>query len=388
MSNAQHHDPVRFATSLSAKLATRSRHVCVFLGAGLGKTAGLPDVDELQDKIVADLDEQDRSIFVLQLRGRNLEAALSRLRRIAALLTGNETVDGLTATEAKRLDAAVCSRIVQLLGLEQADLSTAVLLAEWAAHTNYRAPLEFFTVNYDLLLETAFDRVRVPYFDGFLGTLEAGFHTELVEDFADHTAESMPAFLVRLWKLHGSVNWSWDNNRTIVRLGQPVSTGLAAAIYPSDAKYEESQRVPFVVLQDRLRRSLNQAETLLLITGYSFGDEHLNEQIFAAAKRRERSEFVAFCFSRIPDALAERAEVTPNLQVVSGNEAILGGIRAAWRETQDAPVDVWSKNEFRLSDLRNLARYLARSTAPEHLTGIVADAVTKVDRNPLDEHDD
>ena len=208
--------------------------------------------------------------------------------------------------------------------------------------------------------------MRVPYFDGFVGTLKARFHTELVEGLPGSDAESIPAFFVRLWKLHGSVNWAYEDDRQIVRLGQSVPEGLAAAIYPSDAKYEESRRVPFVVLQDRLRQALHQPETLMLIAGYSFGDDHLNEHIFDAATRRQRSEFVAFCFSEIPEVLAERAATTPNLQVVSGHEAILGSVRANWKEPEDAPADIWDDGQFALRDFCNLTKYLARSAVPEH----------------------
>ena len=54
-------------------------------------------------------------------------------------------------------------------------------LAAWAVRADYNLPLELFTVNYDLLIETALERRRVPYFDGFIGSLQARFHTELVE---------------------------------------------------------------------------------------------------------------------------------------------------------------------------------------------------------------
>ena len=223
-------------------------------------------------------------------------------------------------------------------------------------------------MNYDLLLETALESMSVPYFDGFTGTLRAKFHAELVEGVPEIDAESVPAFFVRLWKLHGSVNWVWDDDRQVVRLGQPVEEGLPAAIYPSDTKYEESQRVPFVVLQDRLRRALYHPETLMLISGYSFGDDHLNEQIFNAATRRQRSEFVAFCYEKIPDVLAEHAKITPNLQVVSNREAILGGIHSNWQKpaADNAPVIIWDSEEFALCNFRNLAKYLALGTVGEY----------------------
>ena len=238
-------------------------------------------------------------------------------------------------------------------------------LAAWVARADYRLLVELFTVNYNVLIETALEQLRVPYFDGFVGSLRARFQTELVEAASGAGQDLVPRFFARLWKLHGSVNWAWEEGREIVRLGQPVTEGLAAAIYPSDTKYEESRRVPFVVLQDRLRRALQQPETLVLISGYRFGDDHLNEMIFAAAARHERSEFVAFCYSEIPDALAERAAVAPNIQAVTGDEAFLGGVRGAWKAPEDPPPDLWVDGKFGLRDFRHLGGYLARSATRE-----------------------
>ncbi|MPZ32041.1 MAG: SIR2 family protein [Rhodospirillales bacterium] len=378
------HDPLRFATELSAKLATRSRHVCVFLGAGAARACGLPDISQLRDRVLARLEADERAALTTQLTGRNLEEALSRLRRIAALVAGDQTVDGLTGDQAKALDAVVCQAIVKELDIAGADLAPVCRLAAWVAHAGYRLPIEIFTVNYDLLLETALERLRVLYFDGFVGTLRARFHIELVENVPGLDAESVPAFFVRLWKLHGSVNWAWQDDQQIVRLGQPVAEGAAAAIYPSDAKYEESRRVPFVVLQDRLRRALHQPETLVLIAGYSFNDAHLNELLFDAAARRERSEFIVFCYSAIPEVLANRAGTIPNLQVVSGEDAILGGVRGTWKVPEDAPPGLWEEGRLALRDFGKLAAYLARSAAREPetdqlLKGLIKEAVARDD---------
>lgn len=363
------HDPLRFSAELSAKLASRSRHVCMFLGAGASKACGLPDIAQLKVRVLDALDEPDQQALLMTMNGRTLEEALSRLRRIAGLVTGTETVDGLTCESAKRLDATLCKGIVKELDLSSADITPAWRLAAWAKRSGYRLPLEFFTVNYDLILETAFERMSVPYFDGFIGSLSARFYTELVEGEANSGAATVPSFFVRLWKLHGSVNWQWNKDRQVVRLGAPVSEGQAAAIYPSDLKYDESRRVPFVVLQDRFRRALNQTETLVLISGYAFGDDHLNEMIFEAASRRERSEFVAFCFGEIPESLAERAMITPNLQVVAATDAILGGVRADWKApTDDVDEDLWHDGNFALRDFAKLAKYLSRSTATDMST--------------------
>jgi hypothetical protein len=237
--------------------------------------------------------------------------------------------------------------------------------ATWAARAHYAYPLEVFTVNYDLLIETALDSTRVPYFDGFLGTLQALFYPELVDSASIPGAAEIPSYFVRLWKMHGSVNWTTAIDNRTVRLGSPVLHPLPAAIYPSDAKYDESRRMPFVVLQDRFRRALNQPETLLLVAGYSFADKHLNELIFDAAMRRPRSEFVVVCFATIPDLLAEKAVILPNLQVVAPTEAIIGSQRAAWQPPEGDAGSIWIDGRFILGDFSHLAKYLAQIASEE-----------------------
>lgn len=359
------HDVLKFSTSLSAKLATRSRHVCAFLGAGAASACGLPDVAQLQERVLAALNGENKAAFAKQLEGRNLEQALSRLRRMSALLVGDQTLDNLTNARATALDAAVCQEIVKQLDLASANLVPMYHFAAWLARADYHLPVEVFTVNYDLLVETALEKLGAPYFDGFSGTMRARFQTELVEAAPGADRAWVPAFFVRLWKLHGSVNWMYEADDRIVRLGAPVVQGSPAAIYPSDAKYEESRRVPFVVLQDRLRRALHQSETLTIISGYSFGDAHLNELILEAASRRERSEFVVLCYSDIPEVLAQKATSTPNVQIASPKEAIIGGVRGSWKAPEGTPTGIWNDEKFALCDFQHLATYLARSAMRE-----------------------
>lgn len=378
------HDVLRFANALNEKLASRSRHVCLFLGAGASRSCGLPDVKGLEQHLHTTLEGDQLGAFERLMTDRSLEQVLSRLRRIAALLEASaEVVDGLTAQTANDLDIEMCRQIVEKLGIQDADLAPMIRLAAWAARADYHHPLEIFTVNYDLLVETALESLGVPYFDGFVGALRALFRSDLVEATPSEASSGLPAFMVRLWKLHGSVHWSWNTEAhpSVVRLGAPVPDSQPAAIYPSDAKYDESRRVPFVVLQDRLRRALNEPETLMLLSGYAFGDEHLNELIFDAARRRPRSEFIAFCYSTIPATLAATAAVTPNLQVISPSEAILGGLRAGWSGGDQAPDDLWDDGTCQLGNFSQLSRFLARSSPPraeleERLTELLAKAVT------------
>lgn len=380
------HNVANFAGGLSAKLATRSRHVCTFFGAGTSKACGLPDVALLTTSILAGLNGWQLASFERITASRSLEQALSRLRRIQAVVEGDDVVDGLTKDQAQELDLAICQLIIEKLSAVEAEMKPVNNLAAWVARAHYLRPLELFTVNYDCVLETALEAKGVPYFDGFVGTWKARFRTDMVEATPTDLSVLMPPFFARLWKLHGSVNWTWDQTHPageVLRLGSAVPENQVAAIFPSDAKYEESRRMPFVVLQDRLRRALNEPETLFLVSGYSWADEHLNELFFDAAARRPRSEFIAFCFSEIPVNLAEKAMQTPNLQVITQREAIIGGLRAPWEgpaagESGTLPEDIWDGTTCGLGDFRNLASFLARSSSDSSLDrqrGAVGDSV-------------
>src|ERR1700753_1066595 len=96
------HSSSRFVTNLGAKLATKSRHICLFFGAGAAKACGLPDVWSLQNGVLASLEEPYRALFEKQLSRRSLEQALGRIRRIAALLKDSDadvakpSIDGLS----------------------------------------------------------------------------------------------------------------------------------------------------------------------------------------------------------------------------------------------------------------------------------------------------
>lgn len=360
------HDIAAYAAGLSARLAARSRHVVTFLGAGASRSCGLPDVQMLQTNVAGQLTGSQKAAFDTLAKNRNLEQVLSRIRRIAAVVDGDDSVDGLKADEARLLDTRLCELIVGELGGEASNGAPALKFGAWASRAAYTRPVEIFTVNYDLLIERGLEEWGTPYFDGFVGNLEGRFRSDLVEEPSEST-DGIPSHFVRLWKLHGSLNWAWQKrgaHSEVVRLGTEVSVGELAAIYPSDEKYEESRRVPFVVLQDRLRRSLNELETLALVNGYSWADEHINAIFFEAATRRPRSEIIAFCFDAIPAQLAEHAALTPNLQVIAKKEAILGGVRAPWKSpAATLPADIWANGEATLGDFACLASYLARATS-------------------------
>ena len=362
------HDPAVLAQDLANKLGSRARHVCMLIGAGASCAAGLPLLADLENEVRAGIDPGSVSLLEVQLDGRNLEAVLSRLRRIKGFLEEGETFGGLTRTSADALDNEICKTIMAVIEEAEPEVDCFERLSSWAGRMDYERPLELFTTNYDLLIEKGLEKVGVPYFDGFIGTHRAPLMAELVEPRDAPTRWALPAGFVRVWKLHGSTNWRVLNSSpsTIVRVGSSGGDE-SLAIYPSDEKYDESRRVPFVVFMDRFRRALVEPETITITTGYSFNDDHLNEILFDAAARHPRCEVLALCFDEIPCDLADKASNTRNLVVLGKSEAIVNGHRAPWEHPQDIP-GVYQSGEFLLCDFRHLTSFLTLKVEPSDET--------------------
>ena len=73
------HNPQVFATNLGSKLATRSRHVCMFIGAGVARACGLPDVADLQEHVKSALIDKDREAFERLVTQLKYETRYKRL---------------------------------------------------------------------------------------------------------------------------------------------------------------------------------------------------------------------------------------------------------------------------------------------------------------------
>ena len=369
---APKHELLTVIGELSAKLAARSRHVCLLLGAGASVGAGLPDLANLTSKVLASMNESERALLEPLLKGRNLEQALTRLRRIESLVEADETIGGLDKPTSRQLDVKICAAIIDAIRSPNR-LDAFNRFGAWANRADYRRPLEVFTTNYDLLIEGGLEHIGASYFDGFVGNIKGQFRPDLVEAIDSASAETLPSSFVRLWKLHGSSNWEWrtqDGHRRVVRLGDHAEAGTAVAIYPSDEKYDDSRRVPFVVLMDRFRRALAEPETLLIVSGYSFSDQHINEIIFEAARRRPRSEFIALCYSKIPNTLREVARETKNVTAFGTDEAVIGGQLGAWSAPDDV-AGIAEDGKCRLGDFGCLAAFLDRQNQPTAAPSVI-----------------
>ncbi|WP_061796505.1 SIR2 family protein [Serratia ficaria] len=156
-----------------------------------------------------------------------------------------------------------------------------------------RTPVEFFTTNYDTLIEDSLAFSGIDYQDGFTGGGVAFWNMR------NYTANSGTRAIVS--KLHGSIDWyrPKSGHATLLRVRHGDTypgPGGSVMIYPQATKYINTQRDPFAEIFQRLRQRLSHgSDHVLLICGYSFGDDHINAEIeIAMGSGKSQLTIVAF----------------------------------------------------------------------------------------------
>lgn len=146
------------------------------------------------------------------------------------------------------------------------------------ANLERRSKINFFTTNYDTLLEDALALRKKVMVDGFSGGAVGFWNPE--KEFTRAVNDSNTCLL---YKLHGSIDWHRDKDKGLVRArygAKYLSDPANIMIYPQATKYVETQKDPFAFLFTGLRQALmSQSQNVFVTCGYSFGDEHINTEI-------------------------------------------------------------------------------------------------------------
>lgn len=343
------HDAHQCVSQLRQTLAADKLPIGFFLGAGCpcavmvndekgsGFSSIIPDIRGLTSYIdgILTTDEKANGPYSKLLgvfkeddiETPNVELMLNRVRQFREV-AGKVGVRGLSADELTVLDRHICNSIRARVTRSLAPPPTPYhSLAEYIGR--HRSPsTEVFTTNYDLLLEEALEHHQVPYFDGFVGSARPFFDQKAIED-----AEA-PERWARLWKLHGSINWRFNKASKAVFRTEREDAGDELLIHPSHLKYDESRRMPYLVMADRLKHFLKRGErpVALFVLGYSFGDEHINEALIDCL----RSNPSAACFAMLYGSLSgypaavKFATENSNLSLMAKDKAVIRRQEAGW----------------------------------------------------------
>lgn len=153
-----------------------------------------------------------------------------------------------------------------------------------------------FTTNYDLYPEISLDNLGVHYVNGFSGGIKRYFNPTIFNyalaekmDLSKNKWNVIDNFFY-LYKLHGSVNWIEDNKASkLFKVRELQGTSYEdisgkgrTMIYPTPLKYNQTLGSPYSDLFREFQKNLMQSNNVLIVIGYSFGDEHINNLIYQA----------------------------------------------------------------------------------------------------------
>lgn len=261
----------------------------------------------------------------------SVEAWLTRLRTLATIV-GKDRVRGLDAAQIEGLEKAITREIAARLDVDLPPVGGGYdSLAHWSSSGSRSHPLEIFTLNYDLLFEQALERAGVPTFDGFVGSRQPFLDQRAIDD------DQVPSRWVRLWKMHGSINWDSSGTQVVRVADRSLFSGTM--IYPSHLKYDQSRRMPFLAMQDRLRDFLKQPGATLICVGYSFGDEHVNSLIFEGLRGNHSAVVFGMLYGKLDDypLAAQGTADLVNLRLIARDQGVFAGRRQKW-STVDNPA--------------------------------------------------
>lgn len=340
-------DPTKHLSYIQQCLSSDKKPLGVFLGAGCpmairvgadGKEPLIPDIagitEIVRDKLTKSEDcgplinVVERHFKEDERDDTTVEEMLTHIRALRAV-AGKVDVRGLSAKQLDKLDETICGLIHEVADRTLPNAETPYhRIASWVDAVGRESPVEVFTTNYDLLMEQAFEDSRVPYFDGFAGVRRPFFDLRAMEE------DKLPPRWSRLWKLHGSINWYQAADNGVFRGTTNEDASSRRVIHPSHLKYEESRRMPYLAMIDRLRAFLKQPTATLVLCGYSFRDDHINEVIIQGLQGTQTAIAFALLYNKIskyPQAVT-LASKNSNLSILARDGAVISAQKCRWPE--------------------------------------------------------
>ena len=266
-----------------AKFAQKcfSLNPVIVLGSGVSMHHGMPGMGELQAHLIAKIqaEEAEEDAWTLVrtalAEGDHLEQALGDKSLPASLVAKivEETWNCINEHDHQVFVSAID-------GTESFPVGE-LFEKLFNSSNNF---LNVVTTNYDRIAEYASGSVALLHSVGFTpGYLQFREGTDRISVYRG----SRPARTVRIWKVHGSLDWfeRKDGTTLSVPLFELPSNGLKPLIVtPGVSKYQRTHDEPFRSAIQGADQCLENAEAYLCV-GFGFRDSHIEPKLVERCKR-------------------------------------------------------------------------------------------------------
>lgn len=371
-----------------------SKNIGFFFGAGTSCAFGLPNIISLSKDVKEQFSSENQKAFdmiteivkkVHLKENPTIEDVLNYARQIKDITGGLPDIEysGITGSTIKALEKDMCDKIYKVISEKENEACFKELRDFFIWYSSYCKgnKKEIFTTNYDMLIEKAMEANFIPYFDGFCGGYEPFFNPDSID--ATLVSSDITVDWIRLWKLHGSLNWALKektdfSTERIIRIGKVENPSNEIMIYPSREKYNLSRKEPFITYFDKMKKYLRTGELLFITSGYSFLDEHINDVIFGSLQQNNRLYVVVLCYSdEQVEYMQKYSSAYLNLCVMGPKKVILNGVLSEWSFDEEHSDTIntetfWNKaNEtFTLGDFKKLVEFLIDNSGQTNLNGV------------------
>lgn len=198
-----------------------------------------------------------------------------------------------------------------------------------AFQREFQYPLRVFTLNYDLFVEKTCD-----HFQDFV--YEDGFGGNRIWDsrFLGDDQERNPD--IYLYKLHGSMNWSFDENGQLTFHDE--SSRIVEPAFIFGRSYKLEYRDPFFFLTSEFRR-LTLNTRMIVVIGYGFGDDHINKIIQQALNANAQRVLLVVAPSTGNSEYDQKLQTAKRIGLESSDQIELCYCKASKFMTDDLSLD-------------------------------------------------
>lgn len=324
-------------------------------GAGCSKCAGLPLTVELTDNVLRSDRLKNHTKKILEEIKANFEGVIPSniedylselvdLLAIAARRTGRGAKKQNVELGKNSYDVSQLQDAIKEIKDAIADILDQTLKMEthWrfmrAVHRPIRPGkstvnrrIDYLVLNYDTLIEDSLALEKIPFADGIEGGVAGWWNAETL---------SSKNSVVRVLKLHGSINWCQFENENLPRRIPKTFVDeqfkeKRILIWPASTKYRETQLDPYAQLMAIARdllRPRGSSQLVLTICGYKFGDSHINLEIEQALRASKDLTVVVFWSEEELNSILSEWNADKKIQ----DQVLIFGKRGFWHGSEKA----------------------------------------------------